>query len=343
MGIPYSATLAIDQPTRAFLKTNGYTLYLFKGINAGKGATSTVWLTVTGNQLYDQAANTITWSEDYYIGEESTEIQNGAAVDGTNPYITSNNIQSVSLGKNYTFPGTAWNPQATDQPSNDTFTILNTEQSVNNFYVSQKTTSGPEDYIVVKSLLGSGELGTFEPIETVAMILGTQAYSTGTMITQAFSPGAIVTLPGITAASLAYDQSTGWSATAGELAHMQLGDAVYDSMLNAAAASVATQMARARARWQRLGGGDQQNDTVINVKWNAPVSENGGGLISGTITVKSALVFGFTAFIIASIHCRIKRITRGTIVDFEYNGPLTLHQLQEKFVQGAIALFTTKE
>jgi hypothetical protein len=133
MGISYSATLAIDQPTRAFLKTNGYTLYLFKGINAGKGATSTVWLTVTGNQLYDQAANTITWSEDYYIGEESTEIQNVATVEGTNPYITSNNIQSVSLGKNYTFPGTAWNPQAINQQSDITFTILNTEQSVNNF------------------------------------------------------------------------------------------------------------------------------------------------------------------------------------------------------------------
>jgi hypothetical protein len=110
-------------------------------------------------------------------------------------------------------------------------------------------------------------LGTFEPIETVAMILGTQAYSTGTMITQAFSPGAIVTLPGITAASVAYDQSTGWSATAGDLALMQLGDAVYDSMLKAAAASVAKQMAQAQARWQRLGGGGVA-DIVKSVSWN---------------------------------------------------------------------------
>src|SRR5579884_3369198 len=215
--LSYSATIQIDDTTRAFLQTNGYTLYLFKGINAGPGATSTIWLTLSGNQLYDQASNTITWQEEYYIGEENTQIQNGASVSGTNPFVSPSAIVSVSLGQNYIFPGTAWNPQSTAQPNDEVFTIQNTEASVNNFYVSQKVSTGPEDYIVVTKLLGSGGLGTFMPIETIAMILSTQPYSTGTMITEAFSPGAIVTLAGITSASLSYDMNTGWSATAGQL------------------------------------------------------------------------------------------------------------------------------
>ena len=116
--INYSVTLQIDQATRTLLQQKGYTLYLFKGINAGTGATSTVWLTVSGDQLYDQSSNTISWYEDYYIGEESTEIQNGAAISGTNPYATADSILSISLGQNYIFPGTAWNPQSADQPIN---------------------------------------------------------------------------------------------------------------------------------------------------------------------------------------------------------------------------------
>jgi hypothetical protein len=232
--ISYSAIVSIDDATRAFLQKQGYTLYLFKGINAGSGATSTVWLTLSGNQLYDQATNTITWYEDYYIGEENTQVSNGAAVAGVNPYATTQNVLSVSLGQNYTFPGSAWNPQSSGQPIDTAFTILNQEQTVNNFYVSQKVTSGPDDYIVVTELAGSGGLGTFTPIETIALILSTQPYSTGTMITEAFSPGAIITLPGISQASLAYDMNTGWSATAGQLTKLEIGNPVYDSMLTSA-------------------------------------------------------------------------------------------------------------
>jgi hypothetical protein len=238
--ISYSVTLQIDQSTRTLLQQKGYTLYLFKGVNAGSGATSTVWLTVSGDQLYDQSSNTISWYEDYYIGEESTEIQNGAAISGTNPYATPNSILSVGLGQNYIFPGTAWNPQSENQPIDTAFTIQNNEQAVNNFHVSQKVTNGPEDYIVVTELLGSGGLGTFTPIETVAMILSTQPYSTGTMITEAFSPGAIITLAGIQSGTLAYDGQNGWSATAGQLTLLNFGDAVYDSMLGAAGTAVAT-------------------------------------------------------------------------------------------------------
>lgn len=240
MSIPYTATLSIDQATRTTLQQNGYTLYVFKGINAGSGATSTVWVTISGNQLYDQSSNQISWSEDYYIGEESTVIENGASISGTNPYISSSAIQSIDLGQNYTFPGSAWTPQSTSQPTETAFTILNTEAAVNNFYVSQKVAGGPTDYIVVKPVLGSGGLGEFTPIETFAMILSTQPYSTGTMITQAFSPGVVITMPGITNATLAYDQASGWSATAGEMTTLQLGDAVYDSMLAAAGNSMAT-------------------------------------------------------------------------------------------------------
>jgi hypothetical protein len=233
----YSLTLSMNSATRTFLQKGAYTLYLFKGIDAGAGAMSTVWLTIAGTQLSDQDPNTITWYEDYYIGETSTEIKDGETIVGKNPFASSTNIQSIELGKKYVFPGTDWNLQPVDFQNNDQFAIQNTEQQVNQFYVSQKLGSDAA-YIVVTQLLGSNGQGTFTPIETVALILSTKAVTTGAMVDQAFSPGAIITLSGNTG-SLTYDKDKGWSASAGDLKSLASSDPVYESMRKAAQASPA--------------------------------------------------------------------------------------------------------
>lgn len=342
MSIPYSAVIDMNADTRQFIKDQQYTLYLFKGINAGPGAVSTVWTTISNDQLYDQEQNTVGWSEDYYIGEESNEVKNGASVAGVNPYISKSSVQSVNLGKNYTFPGVKWNSQATDAPDTTLFSIHNKELRVNNFYVSQKVLTGPGDYIVVKSILGDG-LGTFEPIETIAMMLAARPVSTGTMITQAFSAGALVTLAGITEASISYDKDKSWTVSAGDYKKLEIGDNVYNSMLKAASVSAATQMARAQARWQRLGGGGGLPDKINSVSWNNSAfatEETGDNHFEGTITVNTALAAGFVLFVIASVKFNIKRYTSNTILDFSYDGPLTFDTVKGYLYNGVMALFS---
>jgi hypothetical protein len=229
--IKYEVTLSMDQGTRDFLKGHGYTLYAFKGINAGPGAVSAVWLAITGTDLYDQATITVDWQEDFYVGETTTQMQNGATIGGTNPYTGSGtNPASVALGSRYTYQGTAWDKKPATGPVQDAFCIENNAPQVNNFYVTQRS---PDEYIVVQQILGAGGLGTFEPIEVVSMILGTQSEQVGTIVTQAFSPGAIATLPtGATSMEITYNKDSGWTGPVGSFSVLTAGSNVYNEMLN---------------------------------------------------------------------------------------------------------------
>jgi len=84
----YSVSIELDVETRRFLKQGSYSLYVFKGINAGLGAQSTVWLKLTGNrELYHQNQVQISWEQQYYIGETLTKAQDGAILPpGTDVY-----------------------------------------------------------------------------------------------------------------------------------------------------------------------------------------------------------------------------------------------------------------
>jgi hypothetical protein len=176
------------------------------------------------------------------------------------------------------------------------------------------------------------------------MMLATGSASTGTMITKAFSAGALVTLAGITDASISYDKGKSWTVTAGAYKKLEIGDNVYDSMLKAASVSAASQMARAQARWQRLGGGgDGLPDKINSVSWNNSAfatEETGDNHFEGTITVNTALAAGFVLFVIASIKFKIKRYTSSTILDFSYDGPLTFDAVKGYLYNGVMAFFS---
>lgn len=238
MGIMYSVTITMDSSTRNFLKEQGYSLYAFKGVDAGAGAQSTVWITVTGSTLYDNASITISWEENFYTGQTSTQVSGGAVVSGINPYKGGGQQAApLALGKVYIYEGVDWNSNP-DNGEADAFTVVNTPPQVNSFYMTQKSTSSsvPADqqFIVVKQILGSSGLATFKPIQVVSFILSSEAEQVGTIITQAFSPGAIVSLPsGQFTATISYNENTGWSGDSSVFSQLKSMDPVYTTMLNA--------------------------------------------------------------------------------------------------------------
>ena len=226
----YTVSLSMETETRQFLKQQGYTLYVFKGINAGKGAQSTVWISLTDDLLYNQDPIGISWEEDLFIGETTTQLKQGATVSGTNPYIDSTTITAVNLGQNYIYQGLQWNPDPTTGVNPNAFSIENNTSKVNNFYVSQKSDINP-DCIVVQSILGTQGVATFIPIQTISMILSTNEQQKGTIITQAFSPGFIITLIGNqTSINITYDINKGWGGPTGSTSKLAKGDSVYDAM-----------------------------------------------------------------------------------------------------------------
>ncbi len=236
--VSYTLSLDLDADTRTFLKGHGYSLYLFKGINAGSGAASTVWQTINGSQLYDQGEVTIQWDEHYYIGETTTKLQAGAVVSGVNPYISQSNIQSVSTGKNYIYSGVEWNPNPTSGLNSAAFFIENDPSQTNSFYVSQQADSGVKTAIVIQEILGSGGNASFTPIEVIALILSTQLQKVGTIITQAFSPGAILTMSGVMSSSISYNKDTGWKGPSSQLTLLNDNAPVYQSLLQSYSSSL---------------------------------------------------------------------------------------------------------
>jgi hypothetical protein len=156
----YNVTVSIDQDTRNYLSGHSYSMYVFKGVQAGGGAVSTVWQTITGQQLYGQDTNNISWTENFYIGETQVQLTNGATITGTAPFCGADgNPAAVDLGKLYTYDNTGWQKQPKTGPQAQSFAISNLPRQTNNFYVSQNQSG---QYIVVQNLVGRLEVEVLE-------------------------------------------------------------------------------------------------------------------------------------------------------------------------------------
>jgi hypothetical protein len=321
MAITYTLTLNIDQTSRTFLQTGGYSLYLFKGINAGSGASSAVWLTITGSNLYDEDPITVTWSENYYIGEDSSANQNGALINGTNAYPAPGVVESVALGKMYSYEGTGWDANPANAPSTDAFWILNAPSQVNNFYVSQQVGSAPS-YIAVQTLSGTGGEGSFEPIETVGLIFSTQPITQGTIITQAFSAGATVTYVGSTAETVSWDMNTAWTAN-DNTQPLPLNASIYEALLGNTSL---TQSRNAQKRALELGATvgtlasgkshlwDKNSFAKLEVSWAGPAG-------TGSVSVKqdgAATSYNVPNNNIALVKAQAGKITNNTDKTISY-------------------------
>ncbi len=230
----YTVNLELDADTRKFLEDGEYSLYVFKGIDAGKGAASAVWLKLGGSTVYGQGIVGISWEETYYVGETLTQIQSDAVISGVNPYMNTKNTVPVTLGNSYLYQGTTWNQNPIVAPTESAFWIENQPSQVNSFYVSQKSSlggTGADDFIVVQRILGNGGTASFTPIEVVAMLWTTQPVKKGAIITRAFSAGAVITMVGTTSADIAYDKDKGWIGPSSQTSIIRSGSPLYESML----------------------------------------------------------------------------------------------------------------
>ncbi len=230
----YTLTLSLDQDTRTFLKNGTYSLFVFKGIDAGSGAASTVWFKLTGDKdLYNQPVIPIKWEEEFYIGEnKDPTIIDGASAGGFSPYVKPNDIRPVKLGQTYIYEGISWDVDSIKAPSETAFWIQNKPSSENAFYISQKIDSGANDYIVVQTAAGNGGTVSFTPIATISMIFASSKIQKGTIITQAFSSGTIITFVGDTETKVTYSSSNGWDVPSSQQGgNLSIGDSIYSKMV----------------------------------------------------------------------------------------------------------------
>ena len=196
----YKVTLAMDADSAQYFKGHSYTLYLFKGINAGAGAISTVWRAVSGDQLVEEPTINIEWNDEFDLGKTGASLEHGVPVSDIEPV-----GRPISRGHSYRRFATGWDSTVSHAPD-DEFRVVNAPNTANRFYASQ---SG--DFAVVQEARRNSGVITFEPLPTVSMLVATDSYEIGTLVTEAFTSGAVVTLPaGVSSSHVDYDTSTGW-------------------------------------------------------------------------------------------------------------------------------------
>ncbi|MBK1839274.1 hypothetical protein JHL17_17830 [Azospirillum sp. YIM B02556] len=86
MPTTYSVSVTMDQNTLSTLKSNGFILYGFKGVNTPNSANAqpTVWFQT--NQYL--TSTTISWTESYKAYVSTQEIQQNTTIDASNSIAT---------------------------------------------------------------------------------------------------------------------------------------------------------------------------------------------------------------------------------------------------------------
>ncbi|WP_238542194.1 hypothetical protein [Sphingomonas sp. PAMC 26621] len=181
---------------------------------------------------------------------------------------------------------------------------------------------------------------TLTPKLSFYVSIGSFGDSTLADWTQVSNEAALLTVPnsfkaGAATVTLLNDGT--WSVTPGKPASLTLLDNL--SLVKSAAFQQLTALAY-------LSDGTLQQDVVKSVFWPTQLDgvelvDDGSGetILSGKMTVATALTAAFAFFVIASIKFTVNSIVGGTTVNFTYDGPQTATTIKETVVAGATAVF----
>ncbi|MCT4601379.1 MAG: hypothetical protein N4A59_00570 [Marinifilum sp.] len=185
----------------ATLKEQGYSLYAFKAVRASGKGSPTVWFNYEPQKLL--TVTNINWVEKYQ-GYNSTSqiIENGT--------IQSSNDVSADLGDKVSIDSNG-NLSVTSDAAPASISFLNEAHQQFTIGISQEV-SGKFEKLCAFPILGSGAGRIIEPITKVLLMFSTKVINTGTVITQAFSPGAFIDLTGVDSREVNYNVNDGWSA-----------------------------------------------------------------------------------------------------------------------------------
>jgi hypothetical protein len=132
--------------------------------------------------------------------------------------------------------------------------------------------------------------------------------------------------------TVTYDESGNWSVTPGEPPTLALTDDLNWFLSDAHNELVAMAY---------LSEGDIQTDTVVAVHWNSSTGERNGVVISGTLTVATALTAAFTYFILSGTKIKFETTSESgaTTLNFRYDGSQSAKYIQSIMTAGAKLIF----
>jgi hypothetical protein len=196
----YEIDITMDESTLQKLQAGGFNLYAFKAVQTSvTGGAPLVWFRA-GPKDYMPTTKVI-WDVKYqaYISR-NTIVPNG--------HIEASAARDIDLGQTFeALPdGTT---EVINQGTRTAISIHNRREIEYACGISQYDSQGKANPMCAFPLYG-GNLDVIAPIQKVLLMFATSPVNTGTVIFQAFSPGALIDLTSSNTRSVVYDINRNW-------------------------------------------------------------------------------------------------------------------------------------
>ncbi len=194
-----SVSILMSNQTVATLLQSGFTLYTLKAVQTKTGGSAPlIWYST---QNYSSSTDVI-WMDEYTAYTSTSQIvPNGTIVQLFSAPIALGQTLQVQQGGSGTVSGDG-TPGA--------ILIVNQTSSLFTTGIGQATQNGPAPVCVLP--LYGNMLDVATPVNQVLLMFSTLPVNPGAVIVQAFAPGLLVDLTGVSSRSVMYDINTGWSA-----------------------------------------------------------------------------------------------------------------------------------
>jgi hypothetical protein len=201
----FNVTINMDANTIKNLKNAGFRLYGFKAVEVSmQGGLPLVWFETDNiNQ-----STSITWEESFsgYISNQTSPAENTIIT-------ASCTNEAVDLGQTMVIDETGNCQNTTSTGTKGAISILNKGNTQYTCGINQVVNGRPQALCAIP--LFGGNLDVIMPIQKVFFMFATRQVKMGTVIVQAFSPGVLLDLTGVSERTVGYDVNKGWGPEGG--------------------------------------------------------------------------------------------------------------------------------
>lgn len=194
-----SVTIQMSSQTVQQLLQSGFTLYGFKAVQTSiGGGAPLVWY---ATQRYSQST-VVSWTADYHAYTSTSQIVPNAQIQAIfqTQIALGQTLQVQQMGIG----------QVVDGGTPGAISILNQTTQQFTTGIGQPNSNGPAS-LCAFPLFGN-MIDVIAPSEQVLLMFATQPVNFGTVIFQAFAPGLLIDLTGVSSRNVTFDINNGWSA-----------------------------------------------------------------------------------------------------------------------------------
>lgn len=200
MSSTFTINIAMSGGTVATLQEYGFQLYGFRVIQGSPAAMPVVWFATTTYEL-----NTaITWTDEYQAYTSRSEVIPRGQINASAAY-------PIQLGQVLQVTNPMGIGEVSGQGgSPSAIGIVNLTSARLTCGVSLGGPEGSPVPICALPLLGNN-MDEVVPVDKVFLMFSSVPLNTGTVLEQAYGPGILIDLTGVSSRSVAYDADAGWS------------------------------------------------------------------------------------------------------------------------------------